>query len=120
PDNITAQVADGTCQIHVGDSGEQLGSLADESCDWIYIDGDHNYEGVKSDIEAAAPKVKPGGLMVFNDYAVWSVTSMRRCGVAKAANEFAIANGWQLIAFAFQTSMYCDAAFRKPVGEASA
>ena len=118
PDNISAQVADGSCEIHVGDSSEQLLALPDQSFDWIYIDGDHNYEGVKRDITAAAPKIRPGGLMVFNDYAVWSVASMRRCGVAKAANEFAIANNWSLVGFAFQTTMYCDAAFRKPGGPA--
>lgn len=118
PDNISSHVADGTCQLHVGDSSEQLRALPNQSFDWIYIDGDHGYEGVKRDIAAAAPKIKPGGLMVFNDYAVWSVTSMRRCGVAKAANEFAIANEWSLIGFAFHASMYCNAAFRKP-GEAA-
>lgn len=118
PDNISSLVADGTCQLHVGDSSEQLRALPNQSFDWIYIDGDHGYEGVKRDIAAAAPKIKPGGLMVFNDYAVWSVTSMRRCGVAKAANEFAIANEWPLIGFAFHGAMYCNAAFRKP-GEAA-
>jgi hypothetical protein len=114
PENIGSQVADGRCRIHAGDYSELLRTMPDHMFDWIYVDGDHSYEGVKRDIAAAAPKLKPGGLMVFNDYAVWSVTSMRRCGVAKAANEFVVANGWSLIGFAFQTSMYCDAAFRKP------
>jgi len=118
PDNISSHVADGTCQLHVGDSSEKLRVLPDQSFDWIYIDGDHSEEGVKRDIEAAARKIKPGGLMIFNDYAVWSVISMRRCGVAKAANEFAIANEWPLIGFAFHSTMYCNAAFRKPGGTA--
>ena len=33
--------------------------------DWIYIDGDHSYAGVM----ATRRHVKPGGLLVFNDFA---------------------------------------------------
>lgn len=35
--------------------------------EYIYIDGDHSYEGVKSDFEAYWPKLKPGGIMSFHD-----------------------------------------------------
>jgi precorrin-6B methylase 2 len=114
PENVTEHVTAGRCQIHAGDASELLLSSADESFDWIYLDAFSDYEGVRRIISAAAAKIRPGGLMVFNDYAVWSVSSMRRCGVAKAANEFAIANGWSLTGFAFQGSMYCDACFQKP------
>jgi predicted O-methyltransferase YrrM len=117
PDNLSAHVDDGTCQIHPGDASEQLRSFPDESFDWIYIDADHSYEGVKRDINVASSKIKQGGLMIFNDYAVWSVTSMSRCGVAKAVNEFIINTGWPLVGFAFQASMYCDACLQRPGGE---
>ena len=36
--------------------------------DLVYVDGDHSQEGVESDIEVWGPHVKPGGLMVFDDY----------------------------------------------------
>jgi hypothetical protein len=114
PDNLSGAIAQGRCQLHAGDSAANLGKLPDASLDWIYIDADHYYEGVKRDIAAALPKVKPGGLMVFNDYTVWSTTSMRHCGVARAANEAALAGNWTMVGFAFQTTMYCDAAFRIP------
>jgi hypothetical protein len=57
--------------------------------------------------------VKPGGLLVFNDYCVWSVSSMRRCGVAQAVNELMIERSWPLVYFAFQASGYFDVAVRK-------
>ncbi len=35
--------------------------------DLLFIDGDHSYEGVKSDWEAFAPHVNPFGVVVFHD-----------------------------------------------------
>ncbi|SYX83788.1 class I SAM-dependent methyltransferase [Paenibacillus alvei] len=47
----------------------------------IFIDGDHEYAGVKSDILQYAPKVAAGGLLVFHDYSdYWP-------GVRKAVDE---------------------------------
>jgi predicted O-methyltransferase YrrM len=37
--------------------------------DFLFIDGDHTYEGVKSDWEMYAPLVRPGGLVAFHDVA---------------------------------------------------
>jgi predicted O-methyltransferase YrrM len=34
----------------------------------LYIDGLHSYEGVRADIEAWAPRVVRGGVIVFDDY----------------------------------------------------
>lgn len=36
--------------------------------DYILIDGDHSYEGVKRDFDNYAPFVKNGGLIIFDDY----------------------------------------------------
>ena len=36
--------------------------------DMIFIDGDHSYESVKSDILAWTPHLKRGGYMFFHDY----------------------------------------------------
>jgi predicted O-methyltransferase YrrM len=35
--------------------------------DFIFIDGDHSYSGVKADVEAWFPKLKPGGIIVMHD-----------------------------------------------------
>lgn len=37
--------------------------------DYIFIDGDHSYEGVKNDTEKALGMLKPGGIIVWHDYA---------------------------------------------------
>lgn len=37
--------------------------------DFLLIDGDHTYEGVKKDFEMYGPLVRPGGLIAFHDIA---------------------------------------------------
>lgn len=38
-------------------------------CDLVFVDGDHSYEGTRADCEAWAPRVAPGGHLVFHDFA---------------------------------------------------
>ena len=111
--NLADGKAKGIVTIHEGDSAERMSAMDDGMFDWIYIDGDHFYEGVKRDIHAAVPKLKEGGHLVFNDYTTWSPSSMSRCGVAKAVNEFCIENDWELVYLAFQSLMYNDLVIRK-------
>jgi hypothetical protein len=40
----------------------------DTSLDMVFIDGDHTYLGCKVDIEQWCPKVRSGGILMFNDY----------------------------------------------------
>ena len=49
--------------------------------DFVYIDGNHDYEFVLKDLETWFTKVKPGGIIFGDDY-------LRPYGVSKAVNEF--------------------------------
>ncbi|WP_428559561.1 MAG: class I SAM-dependent methyltransferase [Solidesulfovibrio sp. DCME] len=42
----------------------------DSSLDFVYIDGDHTLEAVEQDIKAYLPKLKVGGLLIGDDYAL--------------------------------------------------
>jgi hypothetical protein len=53
----------------------------DGSLDFVFIDADHSYDGVKGDISAWAPKVKSGGWVMGHDYVA------RFPGVKKAVEE---------------------------------
>ena len=69
-------------------SDEAAEHIKDNSLDFIYIDGNHQYEFVKKDIEAYYPKVKKGGIIGGDDYTHSPETESERFGVFKAANEF--------------------------------
>jgi len=55
--------------------------------DYIYIDADHHYEGIKQDIDSWWPKVKTNGILAGHDY-----KSLNNCGVKRAVDEFVIEN----------------------------
>jgi cephalosporin hydroxylase len=41
--------------------------LGDRKIDYLMIDGDHRYEGVKNDFEKMFPLVRTGGIIAFHD-----------------------------------------------------
>lgn len=53
------------------------------SMDFIFIDGDHSYEGVKNDTEKALTMLAPGGVIMWHDYG-----PSRDLGLAKYFTEF--------------------------------
>lgn len=48
--------------------------------DFVFVDGAHDYESVKADIQAWLPKVKKSGYLIFHDYNLFS-------GVNQAVDE---------------------------------
>jgi hypothetical protein len=103
----------GRLHVHHSDSKAALDSFPDEHFDWIYIDAQHSYSGVKRDILAARSKVKATGLLVFNDYILWSYVEMEPYGVVRAVNELCLEEGWEIVYLALPSHMYCDVALRK-------
>lgn len=66
-----------------GDSKEMAKLVPNLSLALVYIDGDHSFDGVVTDIEAWLPKLVRGGVMAFHDYLNPSY------GVHSAVNTFA-------------------------------
>ena len=56
--------------------------IVPDDLDFIFIDGDHSYEGVKADLENWVPKIKPGGVLIGHDWTRFDK------GVVLAAGEF--------------------------------
>jgi SAM-dependent methyltransferase len=110
---LTAQRQDGRVQIHLGDSASELAKFPDEHFDWLYIDGDHSYAGVQRDIAQAVRKVRPDGLLVFNDYTVWSPLEVCNYGVLRAVNELVNTGEWEFVYLALHPWGYHDAALRR-------
>jgi len=53
--------------------------------DFLYIDGDHSYEGVKKDFEMHSPLVRKGGIIAFHDIVPHSSES--GCEVSRFWNQ---------------------------------
>jgi cephalosporin hydroxylase len=53
--------------------------LGDSKVDFLFIDGDHTYEGVKADFEMYSGLARPGGLIVFHD--IYKHAVSMNCGV---------------------------------------
>lgn len=98
---------------HTGYTHELIASFPDAHFDWIYIDADHSYAACRRDALAAAGKIKPGGYLVFNDFAhidPW----LGRYGVQKAVTEFARQERWPMAFFCYHPVGLYDVALRKP------
>ncbi len=54
---------------------DAAGLFPDEFFDYVYIDGDHSYEGVMQDLIHFLPKLKIGGLIIGDDYG-WGQVSV--------------------------------------------
>jgi predicted O-methyltransferase YrrM len=67
----------------VSTSNEASEQLKDLQFDFVYIDGLHTYDGVKTDIINYLPLVKKGGVIGGHDY----VNGAHLAGVYKAVNE---------------------------------
>ena len=107
-------LADPRVQKHEGLSLPFLQSCADASFDMIYVDADHGYEAVRADAAAAAPKVKPGGYLIFNDFARIIRPGFGVLGVHQAVCEFAVSSGWPVAFFCLEGEALYDIALRRP------
>ncbi len=55
---------------HSSETLQQVKNLLNSNeLDFLFIDGDHTYEGVKTDFDLYAPLVKKGGIIGFHDIA---------------------------------------------------
>jgi predicted O-methyltransferase YrrM len=66
-------------------SVEAAKNIPDGSLDFVYIDGAHDYDNVKADIEAWTPKVRIGGIVSGDDF--YDFPSGKG-GVMRAATEY--------------------------------
>jgi len=114
-DRFQTAIEAGKMRVMAGDSAESLLQLADASIDIAYLDADHGYDFIRTQLALLKLKVKPAGWIILNDYTMGNVTGngFKRFGVIQAAHEFMIAENWEMGYLALHPSMYCDIALRR-------
>lgn len=75
-------------------SAEAAARVEDGSLDFVFIDGDHSYEGVLTDIGAWLPKIRPDGFVSGHDYHPQR-NKQKNFGVCRAVDEAAALYGWE-------------------------
>lgn len=66
--NVCEEFKDLPVTIHRMTSREWFNQSGVKDLDWIYIDGDHSYEGVMEDLISSLNVVKENGLIFLDDY----------------------------------------------------
>jgi hypothetical protein len=72
-------------------SAEAAPRFTANSLDFVFIDGDHSYEGCKQDIDLWFPKLRNGGILSGHDY-----RTDKGYGVIQAVDEFVAGCGRSL------------------------
>lgn len=66
----------------------------EDKLDWIYIDGDHTYEGCYADLTGCMKIMKPGSFIFGDDYP-WAKTKGKP-GVLQAVDQFIQETGFEI------------------------
>jgi len=74
----------------------------------VFVDGDHDYEGVRRDIRNWIPYIPIGGIIAFHDYCPQAQDRERLKGVINAVNEWYKANAddWDSLGVVVSTTAF--------------
>lgn len=84
---FSKHIQDNTINIFRIKSQDSFDIFPDQYFDWIYVDGEHTYDGLKSDLFNFSTKIKPGGYFIIDDY------NSHHSGVKTATDEFCKSTG---------------------------
>jgi methyltransferase family protein len=110
---FSRQIGAGIVRPRKGCTWEVLAEYPDAWFDVIYVDAAHDYASVKRDADCCTAKLKPDGVLIFNDYILYDYHSMEAYGVVHAVNDLCVTRGYELIYLALAPHMFCDVAIRK-------
>jgi predicted O-methyltransferase YrrM len=75
--NMTQSGVSGNIRL-IATSTRDAAAWWTEPIDYLYIDADHSYDGVEEDLRLWVPHVKPGGVIVGDDYEHPSFPGVKR------------------------------------------
>ena len=91
-------------EIRKGFSADVLATYPDNYFDWVYIDGNHQYEFVRSDMEMSFQKVRAGGIIAGDDF-FWKKDD--RMHVKEAVIDEMRAQGMTNLSFRLRSAFHC-------------
>lgn len=103
-------IAQGRLELLRGPFLESLEKLPDRGLGISWIQGEVRYPVLRSCLQALAPKMANDGQIVIPNYIMSDYLRGNTYGVIQAVNEFMVANNWEMVVLALQSSMFCDVA----------
>lgn len=94
----------GRCEIWRRSSLDAFKSIPDGSLDFVFIDGDHSFDGCAQDLIFWCPKVRKGGMIAVHDYC-----PMVRGGVLHAVDAYTFCHHiepWYVLREALPTAFW--------------
>jgi hypothetical protein len=86
---------EGRFEVCKGYSDQIVDDFKKDMFDFIYVDANHSYEGCKKDLDLYWEKLKPGGILMGDDYHLEDIEELTfgdnvvKFGVTKAVKDFA-------------------------------
>lgn len=105
------EIGIGSVVLHQGYSSRVLAAFREAYFDWVYLDGDHRYDAIHTDLELCSIRVKPDGIIAGHDYVRPEDSAWARdgeYGVVKAVEEFCREHNWVMIYRTAGTSFETD------------
>lgn len=100
-------------KILKGKSSDVLKTLPNSSFDFIYIDGAHDEDSVAGDLTQSTRLLRPGGVVMLNDYCIWSPNQAVVYGVMAAVNKFLAASSYEMVGISIDGTGASDVALRR-------
>ncbi len=83
--DFALEIEAGTVELCRAASEVAMAAIPGDSLDFVFVDGDHRFEGVTADLELAYEKLRPGGVIALDDNCK---TGWWKDGVTRAVNAF--------------------------------
>lgn len=107
------RIGEGRMFVRKGLSWEMIAALPDNSVDYMYVDADHSYDSVFKEIQALKTKMKPNGIVQFNDYTYFNSDAMEAYGVPGAVHEFMLEENYEMLYLCLHPQGFYDVVLRK-------
>ncbi len=85
----------GIVDVRIDYGAAFMATMPDQHFDWVYLDAHHAYDDVMQDLTAIWPKLRPGGVIMGDDY--FTDPTSQHAGVKRAVDTFAVDRGLEVV-----------------------
>lgn len=109
---FSREIDSGVLEMKRGISWDVMEEFPDDYFDYVYLDAGHDYVSVKKDVEVLTRKVKNGGIIQFNDYAVYDYKDKVPYGIVPVVNQLLRDTGSEVLYYCLSVHGFDDIVIR--------